>query len=98
MGEVYRAHDTATERIVAVKLLPKDLAGDLAFQRRFRRGARTAAGLNDPHVVPIHNYGDIDGRLYVDMRLIAGRDLETLIATDGRLSASRSVAIIEQVA
>ncbi len=98
MGEVYRAHDAATERIVAVKLLPRDLAGDLAFERRFRREARTAAGLNDPHVVPIHNYGEIDGRLYVDMRLIEGRDLGTIIASDGRLSASRSVAIIEQVA
>ena len=99
MGEVYRAHDTATERIVAVKLLPADLAGDAAFEHRFRREARTAAGLNDPHVVPIHNYGEIDGRLYVDMRLIEGRDLGALIASEGgRLSASRTVAIIEQVA
>jgi eukaryotic-like serine/threonine-protein kinase len=99
MGEVWRAHDTATERIVAVKLLPADLAGDLVFERRFRREARTAAGLNDPHVVPIHNYGEIDGQLYVDMRLIEGRDLGTLITSEGgRLRPSRAVAIVEQVA
>src|SRR5947208_3531352 len=90
MGEVYRAHDTATERIVAVKLLPAGLAGDPEFERRFRREAKTAAGLNDPHVVPIHSYGEIDGRLYVDMRLIEGRDLQTVITEDGgRLSAAR---------
>jgi len=58
-----------------------------------------AAALNDPHVVPIHNYGEIEGRLYVDMRLIDGHDLGTLIASEGgRLSASRAVAILEQVA
>ncbi len=99
MGEVYRAYDTETDRIVAVKVLRSDLAGDKAFEPRFRREARTAAGLNDPHVVPIHHYGEIDGRLYVDMRLIEGRDLGTLIASEGgRLSAARTVAIIEQVA
>jgi eukaryotic-like serine/threonine-protein kinase len=99
MGEVYRAHDTATERIVAIKLLPADLAGDSTFERRFRREARIAAGLNDPHVVPIHNYGEVDGQLYVDMRLIEGSDLQALLADGGgRLSAARAVAIIEQVA
>ena len=87
MGEVYRAHDTSTQRIVAIKLLPAHLASDPEFQRRFRREARVAASLNDPHVVPIHGYGEIDGRLYVDMRLVEGRDLHTLITDEGgRLS------------
>ncbi|MCV6964974.1 protein kinase [Mycobacterium intermedium] len=99
MGEVYRAHDTVTERVVAIKLLPAGLAGDPDFEKRFRREAKAAAGLNDPHVVPIHSYGEIDGQLYVDMRLVEGRDLHTVITQDGgRLSAERSVAIIEQVA
>jgi eukaryotic-like serine/threonine-protein kinase len=50
-------------------------------------------------VVPIHNYGEIEGRLYVDLRLIEGRDLGTLIADDGgRLHPVRAVAIVEQVA
>jgi eukaryotic-like serine/threonine-protein kinase len=99
MGEVFRAYDTETDRVVALKVLPPQMAEDREFQRRFRREARTAAGLNDPHVVPIHNYGEIDGRLYVDMRLVEGRDLHTLIENEGgRLSAARTVAIIEQVA
>src|SRR5215510_16161813 len=74
MGEVYRAYDTKTDRIVALKVLPHHLAEDATFQQRFRRESQAAAGLNDPHVVPIHGYGEADGRLYLDMRLIEGRN------------------------
>ena len=56
MGEVYRAYDTKTDRIVALKVLPPHLAEDATFQQRFRRESQAAAGLNDPHVVPIHGY------------------------------------------
>lgn len=99
MGQVYRAYDATTDRVVALKVLPSNLAEDLEFQQRFRREARIAASLNDPHVVPIHGYGEIDGQLYVDMRLIEGRDLVDYIAENGgRLSPERAVAVVEQVA
>ena len=89
MGQVFRAYDAATDRVVALKVLPADLAEDAEFQQRFRREARIAASLNDPHVVPIHSYGEIDGRLYVDMRLIEGRDLAHYITENGgRLARS----------
>src|SRR5262249_40603753 len=97
MGEVWRAYDTATNRTVAIKLLPPHLAADEMFVRRFRREAETAAQLNNPHIIPIHNYGEIDGRLYVDTRLIEGRDLQTVLAS-GPLAPGRAVPIIEQVA
>ena len=97
MGEVWRAHDTETDRIVAIKLLPASLSADEEFQHRFRREAHAAARLNNPHVIPIHHYGEIDGQLYVDMRLIEGRDLETVLA-DGPLDPARAVRIIEQIA
>jgi preprotein translocase subunit SecD len=98
MGQVYRAHDSATDRIVALKVLPAPLADDPDYQQRFRREVHSAAGLDDPHVVPIHNFGEIEGQLYVDMRLIEGSDLGTLIAAGGRLHPARAVAIIGQVA
>src|SRR6187200_267131 len=79
MGEVYRAYDTKTDRIVALKVLPPNMAEDSTFQQRFRRESQAAAGLNDPHVVPIHGYGEIDGLLYLDMRLIEGRNLGTML-------------------
>jgi serine/threonine-protein kinase len=94
---VWRAFDTATDRIVALKVLPAHLADDAMFQKRFRREARAAAGLYEPHVVPIHSYGEIDGRLYVDMRLIVGRDLQTVLG-NGPLDPVRAVTIVEQVA
>lgn len=60
MGEVWRAYDTAANnRMVAIKLLPPHLAGDTTYLARFRREADAAARLNDPHVIPIHNYGEI---------------------------------------
>ena len=97
MGEVWRAHDTDTDRIVALKLLPPYFSDDEEFQQRFRREAHTAARLNNPHIIPIHNYGEIEGQLYVDMRLIEGRDLQTVL-NDGPLDPARAVGIIGQVA
>ena len=97
MGQVYRAYDTVTNRTVALKVLPPNLADDKAFQQRFVREANTIAALTEPHIVPIHGFGDIDGHLYVDMRLIDGRDLHGIL-TDGPLSPPRAVGIIEQIA
>ena len=93
MGEVYRAYDTKTDRIVALKVLPHHLAEDATFQQRFRRESQAAAGLNDPHVVPIHGYGEIDGRLYLDMRLIEGRNLGTMLAGAARSRSAPAFAV-----
>lgn len=99
MGNVYRAHDTLTDRIVALKVLPAHLAGDPVFQQRFRREAHAAAALSEPHVVPIHGYGEIDGQLYLDMRLIDGEDLGTVLSEAvGPMAPERAVTIVEQVA
>ena len=65
MGEVWRANDTGTDRIVAIKLLHAHFSDNEEFKRRFRREAHAAAKLNTPHVIPIYDYGEIDGRLYV---------------------------------
>ncbi|WP_193044355.1 serine/threonine protein kinase StpK7 [Mycolicibacterium baixiangningiae] len=99
MGEVYQAYDTQTDRIVALKVLPPHMAQDSTFQRRFRRESQAAAGVQDPHVVPIHSYGEIDGRLYIDMRLIEGRNLGTILQeADKPLLPSFAVKVVEQVA
>ena len=99
MGEVYRAYDTTTDRVVAVKLLPAGLAQDEAYQARFRREAHAAAQLNDPHIIPIHRYGEIDGRLYLDMRIVEGTDLGHILANSpGGIAPTRAVGLIRQVA
>ena len=73
MGEVYRAFDTVKERTVALKRLPVALAADTEFQARFRKESALAARLSEPHIIPIHDYGVIDGQLFIDMRLVVGR-------------------------
>ncbi|SFT75693.1 40-residue YVTN family beta-propeller repeat-containing protein [Geodermatophilus amargosae] len=97
MGEVWRARDTRRERLVALKLLPENLNGDPEFASRFRRESHVAARLREPHVIPIHDYGEIDGRLFIDMRLVDGRDLGALL-TEGPLPPARTVALLSQVA
>ncbi|MCV7298296.1 serine/threonine protein kinase [Mycobacterium barrassiae] len=98
MGEVYRAYDTVRERMVAIKLLRTEVAADQSFQQRFRRESRVAARLQEPHVIPVHDFGDIDGVLYIDMRLVEGASLKDELLAKGPLPPTRAVSIISQVA
>lgn len=97
MGDVYEAEDTVRERIVALKLMSPALSADPVFRSRMQREARTAGRLHEPHVVPIHDFGEIDGQLYVDMRLIDGADLAGTLSRYGPLPAPRAVAIVRQI-
>jgi serine/threonine protein kinase len=98
MGEVHRAHDTRHDRVVALKLLSEDVASDPEFRERFKREAHAAARLSEPHVIPIHAYGEIDGRLYLDMRLVEGAHLGKIIRDHGPMSQTDAVEVISQVA
>lgn len=98
MGEVYRAHDTVRDREIAIKLVHAQLAEDQTFQERFRRECQTLARLGEPHIIPIHDFGEIDGHLFLDMRLVDGRDLRAILSDRGTLDAVEAVELIEQVA
>ena len=98
MGKVFKAHDTAIDRDVAIKVLPTDLANEPGYRERFRREAHTAARLTEPHIIPIYDFGEIDGRLYLVMPIIDGIDVSTLLKRDGPMSPSRAVRLIEQLA
>lgn len=98
MGEVHRAYDTVRNRLVALKRLPAVLGTDGSFRARFRAEAALVSMLTEPHIIPVHDFGEIDGRLYIDMRLVEGEDLATLLARTGPLPASRAVSIVAQVA
>ena len=97
-GEVYEAEDTIMDRAVALKLLAAAYSQNEVFRQRLYREARNAGKLHEPHVVPIHHCGEIEGQLYIDMRLIEGTDLQKVLARDGPLSPARAVAIVRQIA
>ena len=97
MGEVWRAFDTGRERWVALKLLLEPLAHDAEFVARFRREARLAARLSDPHILPIHDFGELEGRLYIDMRMVDGPDLAKVVSR-GPVPPDRTAAIVSQIA
>ncbi|XVS61852.1 serine/threonine-protein kinase [Actinosynnema sp. CA-299493] len=98
MGEVVRAYDTRHDRMVALKLLAARFAEDREYRERFRREAHAVARLQEPHIIPIHSYGELDGRLYLDMRLVDGQDLAARLRGGGPLDPGEAVGIVEQVA
>ncbi|MEV5834721.1 serine/threonine-protein kinase [Nocardia sp. NPDC052112] len=97
MGEVYEAYDVRKRRSVAIKVLLERLALDEGYRERFQREADAAARLREPHVIPIHDYGEIDGHLYIDMRLVDGTSLPAVLR-NGPMAASQAVAVIRQIA
>ncbi|MBB2893696.1 serine/threonine-protein kinase [Flexivirga oryzae] len=98
MGTVYRAFDTGHGRTVALKLLLPSLAQDPAFRERFDRESHIAARLTEPHVLPIHSFGQIDGILYMDMRYAEGyRSLADVLRTEP-MDPAVAVAVVGQVA
>ncbi|TPG19769.1 protein kinase domain-containing protein [Pedococcus bigeumensis] len=97
MGEVHNALDVRHNRYVALKLLAHEVSEDAELCARFRREAQIVATLRHPHVIPVHGFGEIEGRLYLDMRLVEGSDLATILEA-GALSPGRAVHIVEQVA
>jgi serine/threonine protein kinase len=96
MGEVYEADDTDKGRTVALKILADQYAQDETFRTRFLRESRAAAMLQEPHVIPIHDWGEIDDVLFIDMRLVQGQTLHDMLESGG-LSPERAVGIIRQV-
>jgi serine/threonine protein kinase/Tol biopolymer transport system component len=97
MGEVYRARDTRLGRDVAVKILPREFAGDPDRLRRFEAEARSASVLNHPNIVAIHDVGEAEAGPYVAMELVLGSTLRELLL-DGPLPVRRLLQIGGQVA
>ncbi|MEE2852512.1 MAG: serine/threonine-protein kinase [Actinomycetota bacterium] len=98
-GEVYRAYDTVKDRMVALKLLRGETAADPGFQQCLWRECRKVARLQEPHVLPLHDFGEIDGVPFIDMQLVDdGGSLKDLLREQGGLEPSRAASITAQVA
>jgi eukaryotic-like serine/threonine-protein kinase len=97
MAEVYRGRDIRLDRIVAVKTLRRDLAGDQMFQARFRREAQSAASLNHPSIIAVYDTGEDTGGSapvpYIVMEYAEGRTLGDLMRDGRRLLPDRAMEI-----
>ena len=82
----------------AVKVLHPVLVSDPEFIARFRQEAQIAARLEHPHIVPVYDLGELDGRFFLAMRLMPGGSLKDRLDREGRLPYAEAVRIITQVA
>jgi branched-chain amino acid transport system substrate-binding protein len=98
MGVVYKALDTALNKIVALKMIRAGRLATPEDHERFRREAKAAAAMDHPNIVPIFTFGDHEGLPYYTMRLISGRTLDA----DGRdfrnnlREAARLIAVVSR--
>ena len=96
MGAVYKARQRRIDRLVALKILPTNVAGVPGFAERFTREARALARLNHPHIVTLHDFGEAGGLYYFLMEYVDGVNLRQLLEA-GRLEPAKALAIVPQV-
>jgi serine/threonine-protein kinase len=97
-GEVHRAVDTRWGREVALKVLSPRHASDPQTRARFEHEARAMARVRSPHVLPVHDFGRMEGRPFIEMPLAAARTLRALMDDRGPFDLPSAVAVVEQVA
>jgi serine/threonine-protein kinase len=98
MSVVFRARDRRLNRLVAIKVLPPELAYDPAIRTRFTREAQTAAQLSHAHIVPIYDVGERDGIAHFVMALITGGNLADLLAREPRQPIEEARRLLREIA
>ncbi|PID85857.1 MAG: hypothetical protein CSB13_05900 [Chloroflexi bacterium] len=96
MATVYKAYDPRFERRVAIKVLPREFMHDPEFQARFNREAKTIAALEHPAIVPVYDYGEDDGLIYLVMRYMPGGSLADKLE-NGPFSIEESAKILQRL-
>jgi len=97
MGEVYRARDTRLDRVVAVKVLPAEVAAEPVSRARFEREARAISAVTHPHICTLHDVGEEGGRMYLVMEHLAGETLAQRLKK-GALPLPRALEVATQIA
>src|SRR5947209_8544497 len=97
MATVYLAQDRKHHRQVAIKVLEPDLAAALGPER-FLREIDTAARLNHPHIVPLHDSGEVEGFLFYVMPYVDGESLRDRLAREKQLPLGDALQIAREVA
>ncbi|MBA3918327.1 MAG: hypothetical protein C0516_07055 [Gemmatimonas sp.] len=98
MGSVFRAHDEALDRPVAIKVVAPDVAASAELRQRFVQESRTVARLRHPHIVAVYSAGEADGLLYFVMEFVPGESLRDRLTREGRLAEAEAVPILRDIA
>ncbi len=98
MGSVFRAHDEALDRPVAIKVVAPDVAASAELRQRFVQESRTVARLRHPHIVAVYSAGEADGLLYFVMEFVPGESLRDRLTREGRLGEAEAVPILRDIA
>ncbi|MBM4072316.1 MAG: hypothetical protein FJ271_25820 [Planctomycetes bacterium] len=98
MGQVYRARHRQMDRIVAVKVLPRSVVDSPQAVDRFQREMRALARLNHPNIVAAYDADAADGRHFLVMQCVAGKDLSSLVRGHGPLPCRQAMACVIQAA
>lgn len=96
MGAVYLAYQKSLDRLVALKILPAEIASDPLFAERFAREARALAKLNHPNIVTVYEAGQTGPWCFLQMEYVDGITLRQAIS-DGILSPRASLEVVQQV-
>lgn len=97
MATVYRAQQVSMNRLVAVKVLPEKYVNDDTYIQRFEQEVAIVSKLEHRNIVPVHDYGEFNGRPYIVMRYMAGGSVDDML-DKGPLDIETIVNIIEQIA
>jgi eukaryotic-like serine/threonine-protein kinase len=97
MADVYCAEDSHLGRHVAIKVLHRRFAQDQEFVERFRREAKSAAGLNHPNVVGVFDRGEHEGTYYIAMELLDGQTLKEIVGSEAPLLQERVIDLGLQI-
>lgn len=98
MGSVFRAHDEALDRPVAIKVVAPDVAASAELRQRFVQESRTVARLRHPHIVAVYSAGEADGLLYFVMEFVPGESLRDRLTREDRLAEAEAVPILRDIA
>ncbi|HVT70309.1 MAG TPA: serine/threonine-protein kinase, partial [Trebonia sp.] len=98
MAAVFRAHDEALDRLVALKLVYAGPGIDQVIRERFVREALSIAKVDHPNIIPVYAAGESDDMLFIAMRYVSGGDLRSLVSRDGCFPPARVAAYISPVA
>src|SRR5581483_8290976 len=97
MGAVYQARDKELDRLIALKVIRPELAGNPAILQRFKQELILARHITHKNVVRIYDLGEADGIKFITMEYVDGEDLRSLLKHHGKFSPGEAVRIVEQV-